>query len=638
MRTAVRIMAELRKRDGQALSCPASVARDAGPLPTRSTVCDDKAETVVLPASVQERASTPVCFMPHSRYPRVGFPIVPRPLRDLFRREGLAEFATLDAGAWRRLGEPLCRQLAQRFVDYLFTHPRLAVMIGDGQVSRSPETISLDDLELQHRTYHALRRAGIRNVVDGAAAFTAGELLQLRGFGVVSLVDLLTSLEAADRSRGRGRNDVARAKKKNGAHGPPSRKGPCATDRVKSPKLRTAAARLASVPGALEATRADPRLRILLASLPGRGWTLGEMLSADQPRRSHSEISSICHQIQAMCRLTVEDEVLEILSAGKRPADRKIIAACMKWPGGRRTALRTVASRFGLTGERVRQIFSRGRRRGVRTPPFAPSLDRALRAIHAAAPAYAVDVARQLVGQGLMARTTPLDALSEWACLLGREAEFALYGRRDSQSVVRRSDVTSLERAMRLARTTVRRVGFASVADLSQRPAARELSEAVLSHGLRRFDGFYWVDESRGVFSLRGPTGLALRIRKVLCVAPRVSLDTLWNALRRDSRFFCSALTPEYVLAFCRRQPEWRVEGATIIAKKPVARADVLRGDELDIVTFLSEHGPLCTRARIRQFAVEQGIGMPSVDRCLFSPAIARYGNNVYGVRGLDVS
>jgi hypothetical protein len=85
-------------------------------------------------------------------------------------------------------------------------------------------------------------------------------------------------------------------------------------------------------------------------------------------------------------------------------------------------------------------------------------------------------------------------------------------------------------------------------------------------------------------------------------------------------------------------QPECRVSRDIIIARNPEDPLDVLQGDEREIVRLILNHGPLCRRRDLMRLAAEAGIGKPSFDKCIYCPAISRYGNGVYGLTGAEIA
>jgi len=147
--------------------------------------------------------------MARTRYPRRGHRIAPATLRELLevpvpgaflkgRREltGL-RLCDLDETAWERFTEQECRELAVEVVRVLGPVARAPIEIGGRRIPAIPEGLTLTDLDLEARTANCLALARIHQRPQDLHTMTVEGILGLKGFGVRSLADLLTSLEYA---------------------------------------------------------------------------------------------------------------------------------------------------------------------------------------------------------------------------------------------------------------------------------------------------------------------------------------------------------------------------------------------------------------------------------------------------------
>jgi len=142
-----------------------------------------------------------------SRYPRPQYPLAPRALAEVLQLQLPAKYqpargkrwklADLDQRAWRRLGPEACRELAQHIVRAVDRAIRSGRLPAHQRLPALPRGMGLDELQLEVRTRRCLVAAGIADQPQRLRQMTIGQLLQLRGFGAKSLVDLLTSLEHA---------------------------------------------------------------------------------------------------------------------------------------------------------------------------------------------------------------------------------------------------------------------------------------------------------------------------------------------------------------------------------------------------------------------------------------------------------
>ena len=140
-----------------------------------------------------------------SRYPRPGHRIAPLALREILdaplpdqlpgrsRPAYIHKLSDLDETAWSHFDPEVCRQLGEavvRAVQRRFNSaPR---SLRTRRLPRLLDGVELQELELEQRTYNALKRE------QPWLAFAKGieQVAGLRGVGARALVDLLTSLES----------------------------------------------------------------------------------------------------------------------------------------------------------------------------------------------------------------------------------------------------------------------------------------------------------------------------------------------------------------------------------------------------------------------------------------------------------
>lgn len=153
--------------------------------------------------------------MPISRYPRFGSSIAPKllapvlqaPLPDwlgphIQKRYGL--LAALDASAWTFLTAKECELCADAVVSTIARH-RYDAQLKQLRFPALPDSVTLDELELEVRTFNCLdkaRQSGHIRTPAGLRDFTASDILTIRGFGIRCLVDLVSSIEGWEGAQG----------------------------------------------------------------------------------------------------------------------------------------------------------------------------------------------------------------------------------------------------------------------------------------------------------------------------------------------------------------------------------------------------------------------------------------------------
>ncbi len=148
--------------------------------------------------------------MTRRQYPRRGHRLAPATLREWLQDPVPAKYLAvavghglsagtrlcdLDETAWRRFGDSLCRELAQQIVRTAGCHARMSSSIGSRHLPPIPDGMTLTDLDLDVRTLNCLVSAGIHERPQDIHSMTIDGILGIRGFGVKSLVGLLSSLE-----------------------------------------------------------------------------------------------------------------------------------------------------------------------------------------------------------------------------------------------------------------------------------------------------------------------------------------------------------------------------------------------------------------------------------------------------------
>ncbi len=127
---------------------------------------------------------------------------------------------------------------------------------------------------------------------------------------------------------------------------------------------------------------------------------------------------------------------------------------------------------------------------------------------------------------------------------------------------------------------------------------------------LTLIDGFCWLDESGGWFTIRGIAkhGLPKSIDKVLAVAGNMTVATMRTALARNRRLWKEPPPEKVLLEYCRLMPNVHIEGNRIRRDPPRNWKKVLTGVEAKLVGVLKKHGPLMDRGAMEDLCVAAGM------------------------------
>jgi hypothetical protein len=599
--------------------------------------------------------------MPRSRYPRPGHAIAPRLLSDFLKRQapfGAGRFCDLGSDVWTRFDSKTCKRLGLALVAELSKNVlALAAAVGHLKMPCPTDPVLIDDLELETRTFSCLRQADADNLPGRVGSLTIGQALSLRGFGIKSLIDLLTSLESLADENGRA---------------PP---------RQTQPRLASAQAlipddfvnicrRAGRIPEELLDCTLPPLPHGVTLSdlnLPLRSFNaLSRAGYAENPERlrfasirdltkvyglGEKSLFALVDAVQqsAMCgaslaqKMTVDEEILRLFAPSRDSRRRAIIASHFGLEGHSRSTLETVGKKFNITRERVRQICTPGHISKVAAPPPAPLLDYVLEMIRSRVPAPARDVEAELASAGLLQKKTRIENIIEVATLLKRSPGFVVDTAGSAGFVAEAKTMEHIRRIAALTGKVVAKYGVAKLDDIRAR--ATELLKtsfptSVVDSVIQSCAGFRWVDETAGYFWLNNGRHnmLRRRIRRVLSVAPRIPVGELRAAIRRDHRYEGQAPPTRILLDWCQQLSECRVDGSDVVAVDPDYPLDILKGDERVIIGLLLDQGPVCQREKLQKLAMDAGVGLPSFWRCVsFCPTITRYARGVFGLTGAKV-
>jgi DNA-binding PadR family transcriptional regulator len=191
---------------------------------------------------------------------------------------------------------------------------------------------------------------------------------------------------------------------------------------------------------------------------------------------------------------------------------------------------------------------------------------------------------------------------------------------------------TILDRALK----TIAASGVARVSELSQEiPAGTRIridAQLVRSTLQTRID-ISWLDDSRDWFWLtsvpRNP--LVARIRKVLCVSPRITLLRLGQTISRDRKIL---KLPEPILrSYCASLSWCWVQDDRVEARIALGMADVLSGAEATICQILRVNGGVIRLPHLKRLCFEKGVTFENLWRVLScSPVIRRFDRETHGL------
>jgi hypothetical protein len=597
-------------------------------------------------------------IMSASKYPRPGFRIAPASLHEVLEGPQVhpvveklcgekLKMVDLDESTWTRFGDHVCRQLAA--VVLSLARRSFPPKVLNRHLPTVHRKLQFENLELEARTMNCVQclvRQGMARSPSDLRALTIGQVLEIPGLGVKSLVDLLTSLETLA--------------KKDGASSPIKGNRPfLSVGTALQPRLSGEAKKIQRLRCARLVRLDDPRLtrfsRLLVRAVSECGYESSTMLNKSlyrfgkiiaernnepkQPANLAQHLRVLRKCALRMTECTVEEELTDLAQAVSRERTARMAVRYFGWDGGGSRTLQTVGKEFRVTRERVRQVVEEFKLRLPRKGPFAPVLGRAIDFVTSQLPGRAKDIELALAEKRLTGAPFCLEGLVTAGQLLHRPVQFRLDKFRGERFVIPEKSEIRIEDIEIAAKLSVRHCGISTVVDVTEHLRERmseRLPVAFVRQVLECQESIVWLDRSLNWFWLsaarRNP--LINRIAKVLAVCPRIRISELQRGTSRRIGAY-SGPPQNALLEFCRHIPICRVEGEEVIANGPIDRWKQLSGTELVMLEVLSKNGPLLRYRTFQELCQVSGMkGSTFTVVAVTSPVVCRYARALYGIIG----
>jgi hypothetical protein len=576
-------------------------------------------------------------------YPRKGVALVPEVLRAVLvglhpthrtaRLNGLpaeVTFTGLDPKVWDELSQTAINDLAAEVVRAL--RLRMSVLAGSGRmVAKVPREIG----ELKPRTRNALVNG---RILQGSTVrpVALGELVALPNFGALSLLDVLTALEAS---------------------APDTNGNSSARSQTRSPQTRSravelGASKLAKRRWARHVSASDPRFGALVQVIDPDATTAADAaeraardrFTKARKREVLEAITELNELGQTAKRATLSEELDQVAEAlTSTPKAKEMVKLRLGLGGLEPMTLGKVADRVGVSRERVRQVVSSAMDKLEGRHAWMPALERAWKEIAKAAPADTEEIQDALSEAGLVGGPFSLLSLIQAAEVFGLD-----HGcERDRKTGVVmppgvRAPLTTIQAT---ARRLVERWGVTTVADVAEAldGGVPPSEENMLSEIVESMVGFQWLERERAWFWFsdlpRKRNRLLNQIEKIMSVAGTIELGELRDGVGRHHRMEGFRPPRRVLAALCEQTGLYRLDGEMVIGEALSDWRQILGNIERTLVEVIFENGPLLRREELERLALEAGVNRNSFWVYLsYSPVLRRYAPGVYGLRGSRVT
>lgn len=642
--------------------------------------------------------------MPISRYPRQGHPLAPTILKPVLGVRipkkllgsavtNVVFFSDLTKSAWETFPPEVCRQLGTALVETIRA-VNLTKTILRTPLPAVPPSLSIEDLELEQRTYNCLckmRREGLLAGPEELSTKTIRDILNVEHFGAKSLVDLLTSLEAAGTDAAPNLNEEGKSKE--AAILSEDTLAAAFVGRLRNLRLPTlpAGIELGDLHLAKEthaclveegfAARIGELANLTLAeALTIRGFGIERLLdyldAVDHVKRDangkpEQAVGPRLNDYERLMRYLfrpgrstalrvkaepqerhryLEDEMRALIKgsfksnkAANFGRNTDMIATYYGCDGRGGATLAEVANQYGLTRERVRQICMKSAQR-MKKGGIQPERLRAVsRRITELLPCEADSLERVLQSEGFTRGAFRVKGVLLFSQMLGEPALFQLEDIDGRRMVVAPETARMTRRTIFQSRKAVSQFGVATVLDLAavlSEQLSTTMTPEVVTRVLNSQPGFEWLDREAGWFWFRHlpRNRVVSRIRKILSVSEGIDVGELRIGIARHHAMDGYAPPKKVLLELCKRLPYCVVDGHVVRAEPPIDWKTTLRGAELSLITILKENGPAMQRPKLEKRCLDLGMKRSTFYAYLsYSPVIERYASGVYGIRGAAI-
>jgi hypothetical protein len=258
-------------------------------------------------------------------------------------------------------------------------------------------------------------------------------------------------------------------------------------------------------------------------------------------------------------------------------------------------------------------------------------LDRTLTIIARQLPISEKRINEDIAGYGVPA-LLDLRTLARSTVRRGRIAPFQVMEIGGARVAVRLSQVTAARTAYRIASRAVQGWGAATIGAVSAQIGTvpgSESTDSFVEQVLVDLPAFRWIDRRNGWFWFAGHSNPLLEdLRKIFCVAPRISLVRLCRALFRGRPGPWPSL--EALPRICAEVPGARVSGSELILDGPLDRSIHLSESENWLVTTLEAAGGKLPSTQLRARMGEIGrLRAPMAHLLRHSPLFATSGGGL---------
>ena len=335
-------------------------------------------------------------------------------------------------------------------------------------------------------------------------------------------------------------------------------------------------------------------------------------------------------------RTPLEDELTYLIEANVPSArDCRLVQRVLGWDGKRGCCLKDAGEDFGITRERVRQIYDHVIEQ-IQGCDLTASLDEVLAFVTSMANRDADDVVIELLRQGFTRFLFPMPSLLKTAEVFGRVPDFTVEKTGRKMFIVAGPGV--VRSAIKAAERSTAHHGVQKVSALCSaipRIHRRRNDRVFVRQVLNTRRDIRWLDADEETFWLASvPRNPMVRcLKKVICYASPVAVSDVQRALGRLPAKQRSTLSRRLLIKFCEQAPFCHVANGSVERVAPLAASNLISDAERLVCRILRRNGNELSVQRLQSLCVSAGVGTANLWRILLhSPLIFRRAPRIYSV------
>lgn len=523
--------------------------------------------------------------------------------------------------------------------------------VGKMKMPLLPQEFNYFELQLKIRTENALNKIGIWEEPQRLSNKTVRDLLTLKNFGVLSLLDLMKSLEPCVKQFHSNISEGIRISQKPLFESTSYQPSLTQNRRIiNSIELKNEAANLLELKFVESIKSEDFRFGNFIRRIDKKAEDVSDlakriMIDENIPTDETKMLlllKELGEKISSIQEMKLEDELESYLQPIIIERDRKIVARRFGLNGKGLSTLQAIGDEFRVTRERIRQICKKWADELQESNVFAPKIENTIQFIAENAPNSCDVMMEKLVVEGLTEKPFQLENIKEIIGLFKIDCPFILKEVDGRMYILSDANEMTVNLIHKKSRKAIEHWGVSTVEEITFQLSEenQNVSNEFVEQVLTSKDDFCWLDKESGWFWLKSVPRNRLynQMRKILSVAEKIDISELRSGISRHHRTRSLSPPKRVLLEFCKQTNLGRIEDDLVISGNNLNWEEELSNTEQFLVLILKENSNVMRRTDFEKVCMELGMSNPAFQVSLsYSPVIIKFGVGVYGLRGINI-